>query len=118
MDKERALDSIATAIIQSVEELASASEAAAQALCDWEEHLAKATLQLHADDVRSNEDLRKAMAIDHPNEAGVPGAVLYRNHVFTRERVNTLKKGLDAMGTVSSDYQTLINGLRRATGLF
>lgn len=122
LDKEIALDEIAASVVDDVEELADAADEAAQALCDWEEHLAACTLQLHTDDVRSNEDLRKAMAIAHKSgpahsKPGTPGRDLYRRHIATRFRVEVIKEAIRAKGTVSSDYQTLINGLRKATGL-
>lgn len=98
-------------------EQAMAEEAAAQAQVAWEKHLAEQTLQLHADGVRSSEDLRRALALANTSVEGIPGDQLFEEMVATKSVVDTLHRSIKVAETRTSALQTLIRGIRQATGV-
>lgn len=98
--------------------LAAANEAAAEAEHAWLAHLSIWTLELSLrPKVKTSEDLRRAYAMSQPDDDGVPGRQLHRDHLATKSVVNTLTLKIKAHGERKSALQTLITGLRLSSGI-
>lgn len=111
-DKERRLAAIEEDLEDDIGRLDTANDAAAQAKCAWEGHFARVTLQLAADGIKTSEQQRRAIAMESP-----AGQRMYYEMVGTEATASSLRTAMRTKADCIGALQTLIRGLRTATGI-
>lgn len=101
-----------------VTDFAEISKAAAIAEADWEEHRDRVILAISndPDSKRMAADQRLAQAKLAVSARGIPGEDLYRAHLITKAAKESVSKHMTASLGQLSALQTLVRGLRQATG--
>lgn len=90
---------------------------AARAKAEWEEHRDRVIVGIANEGERTSEDVRLARAKLAMSARGLPGEELYRIYLITQAAADSCSKALNAVQARLSAQQTLVRGLRSATGL-
>lgn len=100
-----------------VEDYAALNEAAAIAKADWEEHRDRTILHITNTGEKTAVDQRAAQAKLAMSARGTPGEDLYRAHLITEAAATSAGRQLTAVQSQLSSVQTLVNGLRKVSGV-
>jgi hypothetical protein len=117
MDVEREIDRINNAIEVAISDQSDLSRQRAHAQADWEEHRDRIILQCANSGERTSEDVRLANAKEAPNHRGTKGHDLYKAFLILKAAEDSAKQAQYGLQAVLTGKQSLLKGLRAATGL-
>lgn len=100
-----------------VEKFDELCDVAARAKSDWEEHRDRTIIYLSDREEKMAADQRLARAKLAMSARGIPGEDLYRAHLITEAAEKSCGRKLTAVQSQLSSVQTLVNGLRKVTGV-
>lgn len=101
-----------------VEELTRESRRRAEAEAQWKSHLHSVVARMASSGERTAKDSREAAAMEEPDpHTGMMGRDLHRSYLMARASEEATKEAMRARESQLSSIQTLIRGVRQATGL-